>query len=245
MGEEHLELLARYGELIRRLAESLKTDAMQFEPSRDAYSPLGLVYGFCADILSSMAQDALSSQRPDGLSLEDLFVSGAALAGRARVEGWAGLSHGDAASQPIEHSPEWAELMFDRLAHALDARTRSADANASARASARLFIAPASLTTASPPEGVAPVSAQEHFVTSDINLALPTGATAFPRSQIVSDRREGRFLASAEINGTWFAVAKVVLTTCTSQGKDAMITGVPDAVIDVLRLTCPELLVLR
>ena len=38
-------------------------------------------------------------------------------------------------------------------------------------------------------------------------------------------------------------VSKVPLTLCTSQGKDAVMTDVPSAVIDVLRLVCPEHLV--
>jgi len=80
-------------------------------------------------------------------------------------------------------------------------------------------------------------------LTSDLERALSSGATAFPKSQIVSDRNEGRFLASAEADGKWFGVSKIVLTVCTSRGKDALITDVPAAVLDVLRLTCPGLLV--
>jgi len=89
------------------------------------------------------------------------------------------------------------------------------------------------------PDGI--VAAQEHCVTSDLQRALATGATAFPRGQIVTDRNEGRFLASAETDGKWFGISKVVLTLCTSQGQDALITGVPPAVVDLLRLTCPGL----
>ena len=73
--------------------------------------------------------------------------------------------------------------------------------------------------------------------------ALSTGATAFPRGRFVNDRNEGRFLASAESGGKWFGLSKVVLTLCTSQGKDALLTGVPPAVVDVLHLTCPGLVV--
>jgi hypothetical protein len=59
----------------------------------------------------------------------------------------------------------------------------------------------------------------------------------------VGDRNEARFLASAETGGKWFGVSKIVLTVCTGQGHDALITDVPPPVVDVLRLTCPELLV--
>ena len=59
----------------------------------------------------------------------------------------------------------------------------------------------------------------------------------------MNDRNEGRFLASAESDGKWFGLSKVVLTLCTSQGKDARLTGVPPAVLRVLQLTCPGLVV--
>ena len=77
---------------------------------------------------------------------------------------------------------------------------------------------------------------------SDLKRALATGSTAFPRSQILSDRKEGRFLASVESGGKWFAVSKVLLTACVCQGQDAVITDVPASVVEVLRLTCQELL---
>jgi hypothetical protein len=95
------------------------------------------------------------------------------------------------------------------------------------------------------PAGTLPdvVAAQEHCVTSDVPRALETGATAFPRSQILLDRNEGRFLASAEADGKWFGMSKVILTVCTSQGKDALVTDVPEPVVEVLRLTCQGLLV--
>ena len=55
MGEVHLGLLQRYNELIADLAEPLKEDAAAFDPSQRVYSPLGVAYGFCGDLLSNMA----------------------------------------------------------------------------------------------------------------------------------------------------------------------------------------------
>ena len=78
---------------------------------------------------------------------------------------------------------------------------------------------------------------------SDSARARETGATALSKSRLSNDRAEGRFLASIDSDGAWFCVSKVPLTLCTSQGKDAVITDVPSAVIDVLRLVCPEHLV--
>ena len=78
---------------------------------------------------------------------------------------------------------------------------------------------------------------------SDVARARATGATMLPGNRLIADRADGRFLACAESDGAWFGVSKTILTICTSQGKDALITDVPRSVIDVLRIVCPEILV--
>jgi hypothetical protein len=80
-------------------------------------------------------------------------------------------------------------------------------------------------------------------LTSDSARAGETGATALSKSRLSNDRAEGHFLGSQDEGGSWFGVSKAPLTTCTSRGKDAVVTDVPQAVIDVLRLVCQELLV--
>jgi hypothetical protein len=64
-----------------------------------------------------------------------------------------------------------------------------------------------------------------------------------PADRLIGDRAEGRFLACAECDGHWFGVSKAILTICTGHGEDALIVDVPRAVIDVLRVVCPEILV--
>ena len=54
----------------------------------------------------------------------------------------------------------------------------------------------------------------------------------FPKSHLLSDRREGRYLASVEQDGNWFAVSKVLLTACLAQGRDAVIAAVPASLVD-------------
>ena len=224
-GNAHRQLVESYAGLIARHAESLLEDARSLDPRQGIYSPLGLAYGFCADILSNMALDTLRGQPSLGLTLEDMFASrGSHENKRARAEGWT-----------VAYSDDWAAQMFDRATSALRARAQHTDrANASEIPSARLFIESA-------PQGTLP--AQEHCLTSDLQRAMATGATAFPKGQLLTDRSEGRFLASAELEGKWFGISKVVLTLCTSQGKDALVTGVPAAVVEALRLTCPGLVV--
>jgi hypothetical protein len=87
------------------------------------------------------------------------------------------------------------------------------------------------------------VSAQEQCFTSDLTRGLSGGASVRPKSHILTDRNEGRFLASSESHGKWFGISKVILTMFTSQGRDALITDVPSSVIEVLHLTCPNLVI--
>jgi len=244
----HLEHLSRYRELIARTAESLKNDALLFDPSHAVYSPLGIVYGFCADLQANMVLNTLHSPSPADLSLEDIFISRGRLEQkRAQAEEWRRLPKAEGERDPFEHSTEWAQQMFARLFGALEARAaRPAQPNASSYREARLFVVPRGVAVPSLREGALPagiVSAQEHCLTSDVTRARDTGATALPRSRMANDRAEGRFLASADVDGAWFGVSKALLTIYISRGKDALITDVPSAVIDVLRLTCPDLLV--
>ena len=128
---------------------------------------------------------------------------------------------------------------------ALAARACSTEANASTVTGARMFVVPRGRKVGSLveklPDGI--VSAQQHCLTSDVNRALEMGTTAFPKSQMLGDRHEGRFLASAEIDGKWFAVSKTILTEVIGQGLDALIVDVPEPVIDALRVTYPGLMV--
>jgi hypothetical protein len=247
-GETHRRLLESYRELIAHHAESLQKDALALDPRLSVYSPLGISYGFCADILSNMTLDTLVAQPSFGLALEDMFVSRGSLENKhARAEGWKTLPQREGEREHFEHSADGAAQMFARTTSGLRARAECRDrANASDVANARLFVVPdAGVNDAVSARLLADgiVLAQEHCVTSDLHRALATGATAFPRGRIVNDRNEGRFLASAESAGTWFGVSKVVLTLCTSQGRDALLTGVPPAVVDLLQVTCPGLVV--
>ncbi|MEO5742687.1 MAG: hypothetical protein ABIS29_19035, partial [Vicinamibacterales bacterium] len=205
-------------------------------------------YGFSADLLSNMVLSTLRSPSSPLLSLEDMFISGDRLEEkRARAHDWEHLPKGEGERDPFEHSTEWATQMFARMAAALDARAaRPAEPNASRFAKACLYVVPRGVPIDSLSDGVLPagiVSAQEHCLTSDFARARATGATAFPAGRLSADRADGRFLACADSEGVWFGVSKVPLTFYTSQGKGALITDIPPAVVHVLRIMCPELLV--
>ena len=221
-GTRHMTILARYCDLIDGAAAGLVDDLAA--STAGSYSPFGLVYGFCADLMSKMALATLHGQAARPATLEDLFVSGGSAETARAVERCG-----------IEYSAEWGAESVTRVARALERRAaHQGRGNASAIRDASLLIVAAGAT-----EIDAAGRAQEYLVTSDVNLALATGATAFPRSQFAIDRNEGRFLASAETDGRWFGISKAVITERIAQGEDALVTGVPQNVVDVLRLTWP------
>ena len=144
MGEVHRECLARYGELVGRTAESLQQDSRAFDPAHAAYSPLGIVYGFCADLFSNMVLNTLRSPSSPDLSLEDLFISRGRLEEkRTQAHEWERLPKREGEPNPFEHSMAWAAQMYARLAGALEARAaRPAEPNASRFRKACLYVVP-------------------------------------------------------------------------------------------------------
>jgi hypothetical protein len=208
-GEAHARLLQRYGGRLDEVAPSLLNDFAALDPGTRDYSPLGLTYGFCADLLTGMAVETLAGREDRDASLEDLFGQGPA--------------------GPADYSHDWARERHAQVLAALEARAaHPGRANASGTPPAMLVLSDSDS------------DAQQYCVTSDVQLALATGATAFPRGQIAGDRDEGRYLASADRGGRWFGVSKAVLTERLAQGRDARMV-VPDEVSRILRLTCPDI----
>jgi hypothetical protein len=247
MNEAHRACLARYGELIRHTAESLQQDSRAFDPGQAAYSPLGIVYGFCADLFANMVLHTLRSPSSSTLTLEDLFISRERLEEKQiQAQEWERLPKREGEQDPFEHLTELAAHMYARLADALKARAaRPAEPNASRYRKACLYVVRRGVAIESLSDGVLPagiVSAQEHCLTSDVIRARLTGSTSLPADRLIADRVEGRWLACVNSEGSWFGVSKTILTIYTSQGKDALITDVPLAVVDILRIVCPEIL---
>jgi len=248
MGEAHLECLGTYAELIGHAAAWLRQDGAVFDPAHLAYSPFGIVYGFCADLFANMVLSTLRSSPPPAFGLEDVFNSRDRLEEKQTLaRNWERLPKGQGERDSFQYSREGAAKLFDQMAAALDARAaRPVEPNASGFATARLYVVPrgagaGSLAAGVLPEGI--VTAQEHCLTSDASRAHATGATQVPANRMRADRAEGRFLACAESEGAWFGVSKVPLTVHTAVGKDALMTDVPPAVVDILRVSCPQLLV--
>lgn len=244
-GDTHIQTLTRYRELLGALAPSLIEDAAAFDPARHVYSPHGIAYGFCADVLSNIAWDMLLSNPSFDLSLEDMFVGLGGLEQKlARAKGWEALPRRAGERAHFDYSPDAAAQSFGRLMDALGARARArTEPDASGR-QARIFVlsdADSSSTARLPDECV---DANEHVLTSDVQRVSMGAASFCPKDQFLEDRNEGRFLASLESDGEWVAVSKVILTLLTALGRDAVVSNVPSAMVSVLRLSCPELIVL-
>jgi hypothetical protein len=61
---------------------------------------------------------------------------------------------------------------------------------------------------------------------------------------LLSDRREGRCLLSYKTPGGWVAITKAILTEVLGAGRDVKIIGLPPVAVGVLKLMCPNLVVL-
>ena len=194
-GQAHRECLEKYAALIGQAAASLKKDALSLDPAHAVYSPLGVVYGFCADILSNMVLNTLHASSSADLSLEDTFISlGRLEQKRAQAQEWQCLPKAEGERDAFEYSTEWAAAMFARMVSGLEARAaRPTEPNASAFPASRLYVVPRGATIDSWPEGVLPagiVSAQEHCLTSDVTRARDTAAHRAVEESIV--HRQGR-----------------------------------------------------
>ena len=230
-GADQVTMLERYSRRLAESAPALLDDIRACDPAGRAYSPLGIIYGFCADLFSNMAAGALAGQPSRGVSFEDLFSSAGALDDkRARAMDWQQLPRREGESEHFSHDAAAAVVVFDRTLRALEARAATPEAaNASG-------VADAVIRVNTRAETDPPGSADEYCFTTDLTRAFAGAHVAWPKSRMLEDRREGRYLASAETDGKWFGVSKAVLTLFLSQGRDAVLTNVPAAVVDVLRL---------
>ncbi|MGH9574685.1 MAG: hypothetical protein ACRD40_14295 [Candidatus Acidiferrales bacterium] len=244
LGRVHLDYLRQYCDLIGRLAGALKEDASALAPQPDSYSPYGISYGFAADLLSNLALDKLISPGSlwSGMSFENTFASRGSLDLKlARAKALAALPKRPGEQDHFYHSAEFASQVFARLIAALDARSvRAADANASPHRDARIYVSAESEEVARSSTGLTAevASASEYCFSS----AASGGWTQLSLNQIVTDRNEGRYLASAEYDGTWFAISKFILTLFICQGSDVLLFSIPTKLAEILLLTCPGLI---
>jgi hypothetical protein len=242
MGRRHVQLVHEYQAHIGRVAKPLSEDCRHFQPIEGTYSPYGVLYGFTTNLIEHMAFKALQPDAVTRFSLEDVFASGDDSSGKlAWVSGWRKLPHlrRDVAAL-FDYPQQFAEAAFNRNEHALKTRASNDQSNAGVR-TGRLFVAPAGneATTSLIPE--LPV---RYLRSSDTQLVAAQKAEAHDETELLTDRREGKFVLSYRTSGGWVAIPKAILTEVLGAGRDALIVGLPPEVAAALNLMCPGLVVL-
>jgi hypothetical protein len=221
-GQRHVQLLQEYIALISRLSTPLREDCSMFRPVAGAYSPYAVIYGFSSNITEHMALKALQADAVTRFSLEDAFTDGEADTGKlAWVSGWRKLPHIRQEVQLLfDYPQQFAEDIFNRIEQALGGHPADGEAD-TVLETGRLFILP---------DDAAGTDA--HRAHSD------------DQAQLLRDRQEGMFLVSYKTADGWAAITKDILTEGLGAGEDVTIAGLPGEAQSVLRLMCPNLVVL-
>jgi hypothetical protein len=243
MGRRHVQLLQEYESRISRLSKPLYDDCQHFRPVDGAYSPYGVLYGFSYNLIEHMA---LKSLRPDAVthfSLEDVFAGGEADK-LAWVNGWRKLPHiKPEVAKLFEYPQRFAEDIFARIENALRRRVSDGEANAAVQ-TGRLFILPGDDIHADSKVSQIPDLPVQYIRSSDMQIVAEHKADFYDQTDLLHSRAEGEFVLSYRTSGGWVAITKDILTEVLGAGHDVKIVGLPRAAVGVLRLMCPNLVVL-
>ncbi len=235
MGRRHVELMQDYAARIRRAAPLLHQDCPVFEPVPGRYSPLGVLYGFSANITEHMTLKTLGDEPPPPFSLEDAFVDGTPGDGRLEwVSGWRRLSHVRRDVQQMYAYPQrFAEQMHARIATALQRQV-----SGKSLGTGRLFIAAAGDATAEAVAAQAPPLPVQYVLSSDMQAVAGFRARSCEEANLLHDRFEGEFAVSYRTSGGWVGISKDFFTDLLGAGRDVRITGLPPRAAAVLSLMC-------
>ena len=245
MGRRHIRLLQEYEARIGRLSKPLHDDCSHFRPVAGTYSPYGVLYGFSSDLLEHMALKTLQPDAVAHFGLEDVFAGGEASTGKlAWVSGWRKLPHLTREVEKLfDYPQQFAEDIFARIEHAL--RTRVADGETNAVVpTGRLFVVGADNLQADSTVSTIPDLPVRYIRSSDLQVVAAHKADAYDETQLLSDRREAKCVLSYQTPGGWVGITKAILTEVLGAGRDAKIVGLPPAAVGVLKLMCPNLVVL-
>ena len=245
MGRRHVQLLQEYDALIRRVAKPLHDDCPRFRPVSGTYSPYGVLYGFSSDLIEHMALKVLQPDAVAHFGLEDVFVGGDAHTGKlAWVSGWRKLPHLKPEVEKLfDYPQQFAEDVFDRIEHALRRRVSDGEANAVVE-TGRLFVLPADDLQADSKASLIPDLPVQYIRSSDVQVVAAHKAVFCDEPHLLRDRREGKCVLSYRTPGGWVAIAKAVLTEVVGAGRDVKIVGLPPVAGGVLKLMCPNLVIL-
>ena len=188
---------------------------------------------------------ALKASQPDAAThfgLEDVFVRGDTDK-LAWVSGWRKLPHLQREVEKLfDYPQQFAEDIFDRIEQALHRRASDGEAKAGVQ-TGRLFILPWDDLQADSKASI-PDLPVRYVGSSDMQIVAAHKADYHDEPDLLSDRREGKCLLSYETPGGWVAIAKTSLTEVFGVGRDVKIVGLPAVAVGVLKLMCPNLVVL-
>jgi hypothetical protein len=243
MGRRHLQLLQEYGARISRLSKPLYDDCQHFRPVDGAYSPYGVLYGFSSNLIEHMAFKTLQPDAVTHFSLEDVFADGQADK-LAWVSGWRKLPHVKREMAKLfEYPQQFAEDIFARIEYALRRRVSDGEANAALQ-TGRLFIQPGDDLQADSKVSLIPDLPVQYIRASDMQIVAAHKADSYDQTHLLHGRLEGEFVLSYKTSGGWVAITKDILTEVLGAGHDVKIVGLPHVAVEVLRLMCPNLVIL-
>jgi hypothetical protein len=245
IGQRHVRLIKEYAELIGRLSKPLWEDCPRFRPVEGAYSPYGAVYGFSSNLTEHMALKALQPDAVTHFTLEDVFAAGEAGTDKlAWVSGWRKLPHiAPGVQRMFDYPQQFAEDIFARIELALRRRAREG-ATSAVLQTGRLFLLPKDDLEAHSNAALIQDLPARYIGSSDIEIVAAHIAHSDDQTRLLRDRQEGMFLVSYQTSGGWTAITKDILTEVLGAGCDVKIVGMPSAAVAVLRLMCPDLVVL-
>ena len=191
---------------------------------------------------------ALKTLQPDAVTrfgLEDVFDERDAHADKlAWVSGWRKLPHvAPEVARLFDYPQQFAEEIFERMERALRGRVADGGTN-TAGPTGRIFILPGDDRQADAKATMISELPVRYCRSSDMQIVAAQKAAFYDETQLLSDRGEGKFLVSYKTPGGWVAITKDVLTDVLGAGHDVKITGLPAAAAGVLKLMCPDLVML-
>jgi hypothetical protein len=242
MGQRHVQLVQEYKTRISRLLKPLYADCQHFRPVEGAYSPYGVLYGFSSNLIEHIAFKAIQSDAVTRFSLEDVFVDGEADK-LAWVSGWRKLPHiKPEVAKLFEYPRQFAEDIFARIERALQRRVSNGET--AVVQTGRLFLLPGDDAQADSKVSLIPDLPVRHIQSSDMQIVAAHKAESYEQKHLLHSRFEGEFVLSYKTSGGWVGVSKDILTEVLGAGHDAKFVGVPTVAARVLKLMCPNLVVL-
>jgi hypothetical protein len=194
-----------------------------------------------------MALKTVQLEAVTHFSLEDVFTDGEADK-LAWVSGWRKLPHiKREMAKLFEYPQQFAEDIFARIEHALSRRVSGCSSDGEADAavqSGRLFILPEDDLQVDSKVPLVPDLPVRYIRSSDMEIVAAHRADLYDQTDLLHERLEGEFVLSYETSGGWVAITKDILTEVLGAGRDVKIAGLPPAAAGVLRLMCPNLVIL-